>query len=118
MTAFPGDLKIANLISGSVTTVVRGEAVGSGGAWSDDDSIYYPAGEGGKALMRVRPAVASDRHRARGPNRDECSSLARLRSPAEERSLPRSGATGRARHRRDRRRHWQHARPPPRRPRL
>ena len=72
ITGFPGDLKLADLASESVRTVVRGTAVGSGGAWSDDGWIYYLAEQGGTTLMRVRAEGGEPAVVARAdPNRDE-----------------------------------------------
>ena len=71
-TGFPGDLKVVDLNTDSVRTIVRGEAVGSGGAWSADGWIYYLAGEGGPTLMRVRPDGGTPVRVARAdPDRDE-----------------------------------------------
>ena len=53
VAGFPGDLKVVDLGTMAVRTLVPDSAVAYGGSWSDDGWIYYTA-ELGAALWRVR----------------------------------------------------------------
>ncbi len=54
VNGFPGDLKVVELGTSAIRTLVRDSALSYGGSWSDDGWLYYTA-DLGRALMRIRP---------------------------------------------------------------
>ena len=96
VAGFPGDLKVVDLGTMAVRTLVPDSAVAYGGSWSDDGWIYYTA-ELGAALWRVR----ADRMHHRKPS-DWCGCRRSVRSRTDwPRSAERSWrCAGRSRRRR------------------